>query len=153
MAVMFQIACALALDVPEVLHESWGHMNNQDVDCGCLSSDRTGAYVHGLTVASPLQDLVSAPGEPWDAASAGLSRVPEGRYPDAPSSCGTMHSVTMRAGPVPYMSHRAGAYSRLLLATYVRWQAGLLTASDWLQPVTRGRGGGGGLCAGLADVS
>ena len=55
---MFQIICALALDVPEVLHElgrlkgvppnvklscePWGHMNHQDVDCGCLSSDRMG---------------------------------------------------------------------------------------------------------------
>ena len=59
-AVMFQITCALALDVPEVLHElerlqgvppnvqlscePWGHMNHKGVDCGCLSSYRTGAY-------------------------------------------------------------------------------------------------------------
>ena len=103
-------------------------MNHQDLDCGCLSSDRTGAYVHGLMVASPLWNLVSAPG----------SVVPGGRYPDAPISGGAMHSVAMRPGSVPYVSYRAGAYSRLLLATYVRW----LTASDWLRPVTRGGGAG-----------
>ena len=85
-------------------------MNHQDVDCGCLSSDRTGAYVHGLTVATPLQDLISAPGDLPDAASAGLSGVPEGRYPDSVGSGGTMHSVTMRPGSMPYVSHRAGAY-------------------------------------------
>ena len=30
-----------------------------------------------------------------------------------------------------------GANGRLLLAMYMRWQTGLLTAFDWLQPVTR----------------
>ena len=56
---MFQIICALASDVPEVVHElgqlkgvppnvklscePWSHMNHKDVDCGCLSSDRMGA--------------------------------------------------------------------------------------------------------------
>ena len=84
--VMFQIVCALTLEVPEVLLdleqlkgvppniklscEPWGHMNHQDGDCECLSSDRTGAYVHELALATPLRDLISA---------AGLSGVPVDR--------------------------------------------------------------------------
>ena len=41
-------------------------------------------------------------------------------------------------GSVPFVSHRPGAYGRLLLAVYVRWKTGLLVASDWLCPVMRG---------------
>ena len=41
-------------------------------------------------------------------------------------------------GSVPFVSNRPGAYGRLLLAMYVQWKTGLLVASDWLQPVTRG---------------
>ena len=133
-AVMFLIACALALDVPEVLREleqlrgvlpnvqlsceTWGYLNHEDQDCICCSSDRTGAYIHKLSVSMPSMDLVSA----------GLSHVPEGRLSDDPSDGEAMHSVTMRPGSVPYVSQRAGAYGRLLLAKYVRWQTGL--ASD-----------------------
>ena len=63
-AVMFQILCALVLDVlaaaecltnfhgvlPDVLlaFEPWGHVDDAGVECGCRSSDRTGAYVHAL---------------------------------------------------------------------------------------------------------
>ena len=47
-------------------------------------------------------------------------------------------------GSVPFVSHRPGAYGRLLLAVYVRWKTCLLVASDWLRPVTRGGGGAGG---------
>ena len=47
-----------------------------------------------------------------------------------------------RPGSVPFVSHRPGAYGRLLLAVYVRWKTGLLVTSDWLRPVTRGGGGG-----------
>ena len=43
-----------------------------------------------------------------------------------------------RPGLVPFVSHRPGAYDRLLFAVYVRWKTGLLVASDWLRPVTRG---------------
>ena len=49
-----------------------------------------------------------------------------------------------RPGSVPFVSHQPGAYGRLLLAVYVRWKTGLLVASDWLRPVTRGGGGAGG---------
>ena len=43
-----------------------------------------------------------------------------------------------RPGSVPFVSDRSGAYGRLLLAVYVRWQTGLLVSSDWLRPVTWG---------------
>ena len=49
-----------------------------------------------------------------------------------------------RPGSVPFVSHRPGAYGRLLLAVYVRWKMGLLVSSDWLRPVTRGGGGAAG---------
>ena len=54
-SIMFQILCALVLDVMEVLQElellrdvplnvqlscePWGHLNHADIDCVCLSSD------------------------------------------------------------------------------------------------------------------
>ena len=103
-------------------------MQHAAMDCVCLSSDRTGAYVHELSIA------VSNP----DAPSAELSPVPEGPAPQSPSFEGDIHSVTRRPGLVPYVSQRAGAYGRSLLATYVHWQTGLLTACDWLRPVTCG---------------
>ena len=43
-----------------------------------------------------------------------------------------------RAGSIPFVSDKPGAYGRLLLAVYVRWKTGLLISSDWLRPVTRG---------------
>ena len=43
-----------------------------------------------------------------------------------------------RAGSIPFVSERPGAYGRLLLAVYVRWRSGSLISSDWLRPVTRG---------------
>ena len=46
-----------------------------------------------------------------------------------------------RPGSVSFMSHRPGAYGRLLLAVYVRWKTGLLVSSDWFVPVMRGAGG------------
>ena len=51
--------------------------------------------MHELTIATPLQDLFSAPREPPDAASAGLSMVPEGRNPDSTTSSRTMHSCNL----------------------------------------------------------
>ena len=30
--------------------ELWGHINHEDINCGCQSSDRMAAYVHDLTV-------------------------------------------------------------------------------------------------------
>ena len=64
--VMFQIRSTLALEVPTFLQgiarlrgvspnvqlysEPWGHVDHSDVNCACLSSDRTGAYVHDLAL-------------------------------------------------------------------------------------------------------
>ena len=83
--------------------EPWGHLNHADIDCVCLSSDRMGVYVHKLA-------------------------------PEAPSIGRDLPALTRRPGSVPwtFISHRAGAYGRLLLATYVRWQTGLLTTCDFL---------------------
>ena len=125
---MFQIVCALALDLPEVLHEleqlrgvpanvqlscePWGHMNHEDHDCICLFSDQTGAYIHELSVTLPSRDLVSAE----------LYHVQEGHALCNHATCS-----------VPFMSHCAGAYGRLVLAMYVRWQTGQrdrLTSAD-----------------------
>ena len=71
---MLQIVCALALDMPEVLREleqlhgvppnvqlscePWRHMNHEDQDYICRLSDRTGAYIHELSVTVPSWDLV-----------------------------------------------------------------------------------------------
>ena len=65
--------------------------------------------------------------------------------PTEASGARMSHSYCMdvgRPGSVPFVSHRTGAYGRLLLAVYVRWKTG----SGWLRPVTRG---GGGWRAGL----
>ena len=63
---MFQIVSTVALELPSFLGElenlrgistnvhlhcePWGHINHEDINCGCQSSDRTAAYVHDLTV-------------------------------------------------------------------------------------------------------
>ena len=91
---MFQIVCALALDVPEVLQELellrgippnvqlscelWGHLNHADIDCVCLSSDRTGAYIHELSVASSSPDSSLDTWLPPAAAPTGMSDMLEG---------------------------------------------------------------------------
>ena len=65
-AVMFQIILTLTLEVPSFLKgmerlwgvspnvqlysEPWGHVEHSDVNCACLSLDRTSAYVHDLAV-------------------------------------------------------------------------------------------------------
>ena len=65
-AVMFQIISTLTLEVPSFLKgtaalrgvspnvqlysEPWGYVNHSDVNCACLSSDRTAAYVHDLAL-------------------------------------------------------------------------------------------------------
>ena len=145
-AVMFQIVSALALEVPTFLQdiaklqgvspnvqlccEPWGHVDHSGVDCGCLSSDSTGTYVHGLSLVPReglpelgLEDFSTSTGE-------------DGAWMSQPSVVGEG-----RPGSVPFVSHRPGVYGRLLLAVYVWWKTGLLVASDWLRPVTRGSGG------------
>ena len=63
-----------------------------------------------------------------------------------------------RPGSVPFVSHRPGAYGRLLLAVYVRWKTAFLVSFDWLRPVARGGGGleggsSGPWMTGAVDVS
>ena len=135
---MFQIVSTLALEVlafrqnidnlrdvsPDVqlACEPWGHVNHSDGNCECLSSDRTGAYIHDLAL-MPRECLAVHTG----GSGARMSHA-------SAISAG-------RPGSVPFVSHRPGAYDRLLLAVYVRWKMGLLMSSDWLRPVTRGAGG------------
>ena len=139
-AVMFQIMSTLALEVPAFLQgidglrgvspnvqlysELWGH---NDVNCACLSSDRTAAYVHDLAL-MPREFLP-------------VSEVEDASIHTEESGVRMSHAYCMgvgRPGSVPFVCNRPGAYGRLLLAVYVRWKTGLLVASDWLRPVTRG---------------
>ena len=53
-----------------------------------------------------------------------------------PASCVGLPSV--RHGSVPFISDRASAYGRLLMATHERMMTGSLVACDWLIPVMRG---------------
>ena len=90
--------------------EPWGHADHIGGDCGCLSSDNSGAYVHALSLipmeGSPvpgLEDFSTTTGE----------------------SCARMSQLSGmgagRPGSVPFVSHRPVAYGRLLLAVYVWW--------------------------------
>ena len=159
MAIMFQIVSALVLDVPEASacldqsqgvqpnvlmpSEPWGHIDHNGSLCLCLLSDCTGGYyVHGLSVAFP----------PWDMLVPSPDRPPRVDCVDTDRllcDLASIHTCSGRPGSVPYVSFRAWAYGRLLLATYRRMQTGTLSACDWLTPVIRGtwplaRGGGGG---------
>ena len=147
-AIMFQIILTRALEVPAFLQgidglrgvspnvqlysELWGHVDYSYVNCACLSSDRTAAYVH---------DLALMPRE-----SLPVSEVEDASVHTEESGARKSHAYCMglgRPGSVLFMSHRPGAYGCLLLAVYVRWKTGLLVASDWLCPVTWGVGGWG----------
>ena len=142
-AVMFQIVCALALEVPSVLldlesvHglspnvildcEPWGHMDHDGVGCECLSSYSTGAYVHDLSLAACRRDSSTvAEVAPTEGARNEDSEIHEGR---GSRDCGSAGSVTGHPGSVPFVSHRPGAYGWLLLAVRVRWRTGFLVTS------------------------
>ena len=143
---MFQIVSTMALELPSFLADlenlcgispnvhldygPWGHMDHEDSNCGCQSSDRTAAYVHDFSVNG--RELVYSP-------DTGVA-----------SSCYTRTNGHLciepswdrgRPGLVPFVSDRPGAYGRLLLTVYVWWRTGLLVSSDWLRPVTRAAGG------------
>ena len=143
-AVMFQIVSTLMAEVPEfalkmmelrgkqphmqLVNDPWGHDGKCVEACDCLESDRTGAFVHCLI--PPLDHTGLIPGDnsdDSDIVSAGFA------FRD---DCGYLG--VGRAGSIPFVSERPGAYGRLLLAVYVRWKSGLLISSDWLRPVTRG---------------
>ena len=146
MTVMFQIISTLTLEVPSFLKgiaglrgvspnvqlysEPWGHVDHSNVNCACLSSDQTAAYVH---------DLALMPRERLPAAEVENASVHTGE-----SGVRMCHAYCLgvgRPGSVPFVSDRSGAYGCLLLAVYVRWKTGLLVSSYLLRPVTRGGGG------------
>ena len=149
---MFQIISMLTLEVPSFLmspnvqlySEPWGHVDHSDAHCVCLSSDRTAAYMHDLALM------------PWE-------HLPASEVGDASVHTGVSDAWLCRAhclgvgrpGSVPFVSDRPGAYGRLLLAVYLRWQTGLLVSTDWLRPVTRGgwRAGLPEPACGSVDVS
>ena len=44
-------------------YEPWGHMDHEDSNCGCQSSDHTAAYVHDLAING--RELVQSPDTGW----------------------------------------------------------------------------------------
>ena len=164
-AIMLQIVSALVLDVPEastcldqlrgvppnvlLSSEPWGHIDHNGSWCMCLWSDRTGAYIHGLSVTLPPRDmLLPSPDRPL-----GDDCVDTHKLLRDLSDLVSIHTCSERPGSVPYVFFQTGVYGQLLLATYEGRQTGTLPACEWLTPVTRGAwrlappadaGGGGG---------
>ena len=104
------------------------------------SSDRTGAYVHDLMIASSSPDSSFIPLQPQTVAPTDMSDLPEGLAPDSLAPAGPapegrapegssggkdLPAHTRRPGSVPFVSNRAGAYGQLLLQDYVR------AIADW----------------------
>ena len=114
--------------------EPWGHITLTGSECHCLSSDRTGAYVHALSMDHYPGVCVSSPSLPPQDVTAGY----QGRRPDDSRVLVSAENHSVRPGSVPFVSHRAGAYGQLLLTTYDRMMSGSLSACDWLTPVMRG---------------
>ena len=114
----------------QLYSEPWGHVDHSDVNCACLSSDRTAAYVHDLSL-MPREYLH-------------VSEMEDASVHTEESGAWMSHAYCMgvgRPGSVPFVSNRPGAYGRLLLAVYVWWKTVLLVSSDWLRPVMREGGG------------
>ena len=146
-AVMFQIVSTVALELPSFLAElenlcgispnvhlecePWGHIDHEDIDCGCQSSDRTAAYVHDLTV----NERGPVPSPDAGVATPCYTRT-NGHLCLEPSW------ERGHPGLVPFVSDRPGAYGRPLLTVYVQWQTGLLvTRGGWRASFPdRGRG-------------
>ena len=112
----------------QLVDNPWGHVENCVAPCNCLDSDRTDAYVHCLIPRTGLAD--STPRDDFDVSEEG------GAGFTFNNDCGYLG--VGRAGSIPFVSEKPGAYGRLLLAVYVRWKTGLLISSDWQRPVTRG---------------
>ena len=143
-AVMLQIVSTLMEEVPDfasemkklqgvqprlqLLNSPWGH-GVQCVDkCDCLMSDRVDAYVHCLIPRVAQADLTNLDNIDNSGEMAAGFTFSE--------DCGYLGIG--RAGSIPFVSERPGAYGRLLLAVYVRWKPGSVISSDWLRPVTQG---------------
>ena len=120
----------------QLYSEPWGHVEHCDTDCTCLSSDRTASYVHGL-LPMPWVDESTSKNDDRTSVETEDNVVVD-------NDCGYLG--VGRPGSVPFVSHRPGAYGRLLLAVYVRWKTGLLgllvywlgLLVYWFRPVTRG---------------
>ena len=124
--VMFQIVSTMMVEVPafaalmrelkgespniQLYSEPWGHMEHCDTDCTCLSSDRTASYVHGL-LPMPWEDKSTSKNDD-------RTSVESEDHVVVDNDCGYLG--VSRPGSVPFVSHRPGAYGRLLLAVYVR---------------------------------
>ena len=104
--------------------ERWGHIDHDGEDCACLSSDSTEAYVHDLSLASYERDPSPIIEGALAAEVRGEDSGVRGVY--ISRDCGSAASGRGRPGSVPFVSHRPGAYGRLILAVYVRWRTGLL---------------------------
>ena len=142
--VMFQIVSTLMEEVPafalrmqelrggqpriQLLDNPWGHGEDCVAKCDCLDSDRTGAYVHCLIPKIAQTGLTHMDNiDVSEEIATGFTFN---------NDCGYLG--VGRAGSIPFVSEKPGAYGRLLLAVYVRWKTGLLISSDWLRPVTQG---------------
>ena len=124
-AVLFQIISTLALEVPSIVQfmdelqcvsltvqlycEPWGHVDHSNANCGFLSLDRMASYVHGLSLMQQVDVPVSEGGD-----TSVHTKESGGRLNRA--YC----MGVGRPRSVPFVSHRPGAYGRLLLAVYVR---------------------------------
>ena len=144
--VMFQIMSSMALKLPSFLealedirgispdvqldYEPWGHMDHSDGHCSCRSSDHTAAYAHELVWCRGTWGCL--PLVVWG--GGGVTRFAGTGERSAAEPC----LVLGRPGSVPFVSDRPGAYSRLVLAVYVRWKSGVLVPSDWLRPMRWG---------------
>ena len=142
--VMFQIVSTLMGEVPafalrmrelqgespdvQLKDDRWGHVEHCDANCACLESDRTGAYIHSLLPMPETSDSASTNDDE-------ISGEVENGF-TFNNDC--VYLGVGRPGSIPFVSKKAGAYDRLLLAVYVRWKTGLLISSDRLRPVTWG---------------
>ena len=103
----------MCLLMVQLYSEPWGHVDHSDVNCDCLSSDQTAAYVH---------DLALMPREWWP-----VSGVEDASINTEENGVRINRAYCMgvgQLGSVPFVSNRSGAYGRLLLAAYVRWRIG-----------------------------
>ena len=153
MAVMFQIVCALVLDVPAPAEcftnvhgvspnvllscEPWGHINHSGSECCCRSSNHTGAYVHEITFHHPVSTSEPAAVLSHHQPASGGDVLPAAGVPGVLASLSD-GVPSVRPGLVPFVSDRAGAYGRLLLATHERMMTGL-AACDWLTVIGSGQ--------------
>ena len=135
-AVMFQIVSTLMEEVPDfasgmkklrgvqprlqLLNSPWGHDVQCVEKCDCLVSDRVDAYVHCLIPRLAQTDLTNLDNiDNSGEMTAGFTFSED---------CGYLGIG--RAGSIPFVSEKPGAYGRLMLAVYVRWRSGWLISGE-----------------------